>query len=207
MSMLDFAAFDAAPLQHDPFDFLVVPGFIKPDALEATNRDYPELEGPSNFRLEEITYGGAFGQLLSELQDSEVTRRIGEKFAVDLTEIPLTFTVRKYCEASDGHIHTDHWSKVITALLYFTPQWPHEGGRLRMLRSVKDIEDYAAEVAPLGGTLLAFRRTAKSFHGHKQFVGERRMMQMNWVRSSRASQYLQHVRGMTKRVKRLFPTT
>ena len=39
MAMLDFAAFDAAPLKRDPYDYLVVPGFITPQGLDAINRD------------------------------------------------------------------------------------------------------------------------------------------------------------------------
>ena len=102
---------------------------------------------------------------------------------MDLSQTTKSVTVRKLSEPSDGNIHTDHWSKIVTVLLYFNPEWHQEGGRLRMLRGKHDIEDYAAEVVPEGGTLLAFKRSAKSFHGYKQFDGERRMVQVNWVRS------------------------
>ena len=74
--------------------------------------------------------------------------------------------------------------KIITVLVYFNADWSNEEGQLRMLRSDSDIEDYAAEVAPLGGTLLAFRRTDHSWHGHTQFVGERRMVQLNYLDQS-----------------------
>ena len=90
-------------------------------------------------------------------------------------------TVRKYCERTDGHIHRDHPSKIITMLVYFNEEWDSDGGCLRMLCSPSDLEDYTAEVKPLGGTLLAFRRTNHSWHGHKQFVGERRMLQYNFL--------------------------
>ena len=79
--------------------------------------------------------------------------------------------MRKFCESSDGNIHTDHKSKVITVLVYFNTDWDEQAGQLRLLRSRTDIEDYAAEVPPAGGTLLAFRRTRNSWHGHKRFVG------------------------------------
>jgi len=39
-------------------------------------------------------------------------------------------------------------------------------------------------VPPVEGTLLAFRRCETSFHGHKPFTGERRVVQLNWVRGS-----------------------
>ena len=90
-------------------------------------------------------------------------------------------TVRGRCQQKDGRIHTDSKSKIITVLIYLNPQWENAAGRLRLLRGPDDIEDYAAEVPPDEGTLLAFRRSENSFHGHKTFVGERRVIQFNWV--------------------------
>jgi SM-20-related protein len=39
-------------------------------------------------------------------------------------------------------------------------------------------------VTPLAGTMLAFRRSERSFHGHRAHVGERRSLQLNWVTDS-----------------------
>ncbi len=181
MSYINIAALDAAPLKTDPFQYLVVPDFLSPEALAEINPDYPDISLPRNYALDEVTYGPAFERLLDEINDSDFAAHLGSKFNVSLDGASTTITVRKYCEASDGNIHTDHWSKIITVLIYFNEQWEHEAGQLRMLRSSSDIEDYADEVKPLGGTLLAFRRSANSYHGHKRFVGERRMLQMNWV--------------------------
>jgi hypothetical protein len=96
-------------------------------------------------------------------------------------------------------------------LVYFNQDWTNEEGQLRMLRSASDIEDYAAEVAPLGGTLLAFRRTDDSYHGHKPFVGERRMVQMNYLKANRLSQWKQHIdrlgtRTMKKAIRLFSPS-
>ena len=49
-----------------------------------------------------------------------------------------------------------------------------------MLRSGTDIEDFAAEVAPLGGLAFIFRVQANSWHGHKPFVGPRRYVMLNY---------------------------
>jgi len=62
-----------------------------------------------------------------------------------------------------------------------------------MLRSSSDLEDYTAEVKPLGGRLLAFHRTDWSWHGHKPFVGERRMLQYNFLSDSKLAQLNQKV--------------
>ena len=76
--------------------------------------------------------------------------------------------------------------KIITVLIYFNETWPHQGGRLRLVRSPDNIDDYAAEVAPEAGTLLAFRRNEKSYHGFLPCEAERRSLQMYWVSPKRA---------------------
>ena len=153
MTVLDLGAIDAAPLQTDPFDFLVVPGCIRPDDLTAINGDYPNIDRPGNLNPEDTRYGPLFQGFLQELEGEELARHLGRKFGVDLTGCGTTVTVRKYCEQSDGNIHTDHPSKIITVLVYFNEGWANPEGQLRMLRSSSDIEDYAAEVPPLGGIL------------------------------------------------------
>ena len=198
--LFDFAAFDAAPLAHDPFDYLVVPGFLRPAALEALNHDFPPIEGPSNFAPERLTYGPAFAALIDALRARAFAARIEDKFQLDLSGCATTISIRKFCEATDGNIHTDHKSKLITVLLYFNQDWRHPGGRLRMVRSASDLEDYAAEVIPAGGTLLAFRRTDNSFHGHRPFVGERRMLQLSYTSGGDTARFISH---LTKPVRRL----
>jgi hypothetical protein len=103
-----------------------------------------------------------------------------EKFAIDLTGRPTLITVRARTRANDGQIHTDTGTKLITALIYFNRNWEADGGRLRILRRQK-LDDYAEEVSPFAGTLLAFRRSEKSWHGHEPFEGPRRAIQLNWV--------------------------
>jgi hypothetical protein len=184
MSLVNFNAIRNAEMHRDPFDFLVAPGFLGPEALARVNADYPAIDTAANHALENLSYGPQFAALMEEMQGEAFARVIGEKFDLDLASLPNTVTVRKFCERTDGNIHTDHKSKIITVLVYFNETWEHEEGQLRMLRSKSDIEDYTAQVPPLGGTLLAFRRTDHSWHGHTQFVGERRMVQLNYLDQS-----------------------
>lgn len=181
--LLNFEAVEKAPLTTNPFSFMVAKDVIPTDMLERVNEDYPQIDIPANFKPENLKYGPLFAQILEDLDSPEFERLIERKFDIDLSRTTKSITVRKLSEPSDGNIHTDHWSKIMTVLLYFNPEWHQEGGKLRMLRSKHDIEDYVAEVAPLGGTLLAFKRSNNSFHGYKRFDGERRMVQVNWVRS------------------------
>ena len=181
MPLTNLNTLRAARVETDPYDYLVVPSFLDAPSLEQVNRDYPAIDSAANHTLESLTYGVAFKQLMQELQSPEFAAVLGEHFDMDLVSLPTTVTVRKFCERTDGNIHTDHKSKVITVLVYFNEKWDNEAGQLRLLRSKDDIENYAAQVIPSGGNLLAFRRTDHSWHGHTQFVGERRMVQVNYL--------------------------
>ena len=179
--MLNLDSLRQAPLQTDPFDFIVVPDFLSRDVLTRVNAAYPAIDTAANHALDNLDCGPAFAELMRELREQPLARALGERFSMELASLPTTITVRKYCERSDGNIHTDHRSKLLTVLVYFNEDWQQEEGQLRMLRSRHDIEDYTAQVPPRGGTLLAFRRTDHSWHGHTRFVGERRMVQLNYL--------------------------
>ena len=184
MSLINLDALRATPLQTDPYDYLVVPEFLSAGALQQVNRDYPAIDSAANHALENLSYGASFESLMEELRGPELATLLWEKFDMDLAVLPTTVTVRKFCERTDGNIHTDHKSKVITMLVYFNEHWDHPDGQLRLLRSKDDIQDYAAQVPPAGGLMIAFRRTDHSWHGHTRFVGERRMVQINYLDQS-----------------------
>jgi SM-20-related protein len=181
--MLDLERFRATPLTRDPFDFLIVPGFVKDDERAAINQDYPDVARPGSFPLREVTYGPAFAKLIEEMRSDEFRKACEEKFDIDLTNRPDMVTVRGRCSEKDGKIHTDSETKIITILIYMNPAWESSGGRLRLLRSGNNLDDAIVEVPPTEGTLLAFRRGNNSWHGHKPFCGPRRVIQFNWVTS------------------------
>jgi hypothetical protein len=183
LSMLDLERFRGIPLTREPFEFLVVPEFIKAEARAAIDRDYPEVARAGSFPLREVTYGPTFAKLIEEMRSQEFRKAFEEKFKIDLTDRPDMISVRGRCSEKDGKIHTDSETKIITILLYMNPAWESSGGRLRLLRSGTDLDDVILEVPPTEGTLLAFRRTNNSWHGHKPFAGPRRVVQFNWVTS------------------------
>jgi len=171
----------AAPLNRDPFDFVVVEEFLRRDAVASLVADFPQIRGHGSYPVESLEYGSAFAQLVAALTGAELRRAIEEKFGINLGDRPTLLTVRGRSDGKDGRIHTDTATKIITLLLYMNPVWESAEGRLRLLRGPRDLDDYAVEVAPLAGTMLAFRRSERSFHGHHPHVGERRSLQLNWV--------------------------
>jgi hypothetical protein len=183
LSMLDLERFRGTPLTREPFEFLIVPEFVKADARAAIHNDYPEIDRPGSFPLREVTYGSAFAKLVEEMRSDEFRKAFEEKFSIDLTNRPDMITVRGRCSEKDGKIHTDSETKIITILIYMNAGWESAGGRLRLLRSGNNLDDMILEVPPTEGTLLAFRRSNNSWHGHKPFSGPRRVIQFNWVTS------------------------
>jgi len=176
-------AFRSTPLVGEPFPHLVVPGFVGAAALAAINADYPKISATGSFPVEQVSFGSAFQALLDELEGDAFREAFEEKFGIDLGGRPTVTTVRGRCGAGDGKIHTDSTSKIITVLLYMNESWDEPGGRLRLLRSADNLNDIILEVPPIAGTLLAFKRSNNSWHGHEPFVGERRVIQFNWLTS------------------------
>jgi hypothetical protein len=187
--MLNLARFEATGLCREPFEYLVVPGFLRDEACAAIHADFPRVDRPGSFPLESQRYGPAFAALIRELSGPEVQAAFEEKFGIDLAGRPTMFTVRGRCSERDGQIHTDSASKLITVLIYMNPNWEESGGRLRLLRSGADLDNYIIEVPPEEGTLIGFRRSHNSWHGHKPFIGPRRVIQMNWVTSEKVLRY------------------
>jgi len=183
VSMLDLERFRTTPLTREPFEFLIVPEFVKAEARAAIDKDYPGVARAGSFPLREVTYGPAFSKLIEEMRSEEFRKAFEEKFNIDLTNRPDMITVRGRCSEKDGKIHTDSETKIITILVYMNSGWESSGGQLRLLRSGTDLEDVILEVPPTEGTLLAFRRSNNSWHGHKPFSGARRVVQFNWVTS------------------------
>jgi len=176
-------AFRTTPLVREPFQHLVVSGFIGPEALAAINADYPKISSSGSFPVDQVTFGSAFQRLLDELEGDEFREAFEEKFGLELSGRPTVTTVRGRCDASDGRIHTDSTSKIITVLIYMNESWQEAGGRLRLLRSATNLNDIILEVPPVAGTMLAFKRSNNSWHGHEPFTGERRVIQFNWLTS------------------------
>lgn len=205
MSYLDYATLDATPLQRDPYDFLIVPEFVSGDVLQQVITDYPQVPGPGSHPPSALAVQGHFAALLEELDGPRFRTAIETKFGIDLSERPTMFTVRGYCRATDGSIHTDTETKVITVLLYLNQAWESDGGRLRILRSGTDLDDHVAEVAPHGGTLLVFRRAANSWHGHESYEGPRRAIQMNWVTDASVVAYEQRRHRLSTMFKKMNP--
>jgi hypothetical protein len=180
---LGLEQFRLTSLVRQPFEHLIVPEFIGSKTLAEINADFPKISTPGSFPVDQLVFGPAFRTLLDELNSDDFREAFEEKFGIELTGRPTITTVRGRCGVGDGKIHTDSVTKIITVLIYMNESWDQPGGRLRLLRSSRDFNEIIVEVPPIAGTLLAFKRSHNSWHGHEPFVGERRVIQFNWLTS------------------------
>jgi hypothetical protein len=177
---LDIEAFRRTPLEQEPYPHLVVPGFVRPEALDRLNDDFPAIDGPGSYPPESLELKPIFAEFIAALEGGALRDLFAAKFGLDLAGRPAMVTVRGRIKQANGDIHTDTASKLITVLLYLNRSWEQPGGRLRILRSNR-MDDLVAEIPPVGGTMLAFRVSDHSWHGHLPSEGVRRALQLNWV--------------------------
>jgi len=203
--IIDLRAIEQASVTRSPFDFFTVQNALTHTSLEAIRADFPKIDKPGIFPLTSLTYGPAFSALLKEINSSQLSDIIGQKFGIDLSKLPLMVTVRGHAQQKDGRIHCDSKDKVITCLLYLNEEWDAAGGRLRMLRDGENIENYAAEIPASGGSFAAFRVTPSSWHGHKPFIGERRYIMFNWIRSDKARRSHEWRHRLSSIIKNIVP--
>jgi hypothetical protein len=205
MSMtIDLTGFARTPLMREPFDHLVLPGFVPHDSAVAAAAAFPGPDLPGVLPAPEDPPHDAFGDLLRAVRDPRTTAAFGEKFGLALDPATLMVTLRARTRPVDGQIHTDSTTKVVTALIYLNDGWSSDGGRLRLLRGPDDIEDMIAEVPPMAGTLIAFRRTDRSWHGHKPFDGQRRAIMFNWMTDAAAARRELRRHAVSAGIKTLF---
>lgn len=184
MIELDYAALRATVINPDPFPHVVVPEFLPPPALAAVLGDLPPIGKGGSFPPEAVRLGPAARALMVALEGDAMRGAIGERFDVDLGAAPTMLTLRGWTREKDGRIHCDSTAKRVTVLLYLnreTDAFSSHQGCLRLLRGPDDLEDFAVEVPPVNGTLLAFPNGPTTWHGHKQFVGPRYSVQLNYM--------------------------
>lgn len=180
----DYAALREAPVAADPFPHLVVPHFIRPEDLNALRTALPDIRSGGSFPPDALALSPLMQSVVAEMEGPVLRTLIADKFGLDLTDAPVMLTIRGRTREKDGRIHRDSVAKRVTVLLYLNPPgeaFDRQEGCLRLLRGPHDVEDYAIEVPPVNGTLLVFPNGDTTWHGHRQYVGPRYTIQLNYM--------------------------
>jgi hypothetical protein len=183
MAGLDWDALAAASLRRDPFDHVLVTHALDRAAVAAIPGEYPKISSPGSYALADAPPGPVLSGVIAELQSPRFRELMEDLFGVNLARRATTVTLRGRCGTRDGFVHTDSKSKVLSLLLYLNDGWKGGEGQLRLLRSEGGLHQPAVEVPASMGSLVVFRRADNSWHGHTPFIGERRVLQFNYVRA------------------------
>ncbi|WP_428376548.1 2OG-Fe(II) oxygenase [Lichenicoccus sp.] len=181
---LRYDALQATPVSGSPFAHVVVPGFVPDETLRQVVAALPAMSSGGSFPPASLRLQPIVRALVDELEGPRLRAAIAAKFGLDLDGSPTMLTLRGRTREKDGRIHRDSIAKRVTVLLYLNPDgesWVRREGCLRLLRNGTDLEDFAVEVPPVNGTLLVFPNGATTWHGHRQYVGRRYAIQLNYM--------------------------
>jgi SM-20-related protein len=186
LTLVNVEAVRNAAKSSTPYDYFLGSGLLKEEAIPELKRDFPAIEKPGYLTVDEVQLKGRFKTLVEELESPEFTEEISRKWGKDMHPFPRLTTIMKRSQPKYGAIHTDGPSKVMTMLVYMNDEWGEDtGGRLRVLYDGEHFEPYAVEVPPTMGTVFGFLRADNSWHGHRPFAGERKVIQIAWVRDEK----------------------
>ena len=84
---INLEALRATPVKNGPFPYLIVPHFVRGDAMDKMEQDYPDVKIPGSVPLPSLTYGQNFRRFMEEIRGPEMTSIIAEKFGIDLSGV------------------------------------------------------------------------------------------------------------------------
>jgi SM-20-related protein len=160
MDVVDLDALRSAPVSADPFAHILLPRFVKAEALPQVFAALPPMKGRGSFPIEAVRLGPPAKAVIAGLQSEAFREIVEEKFNLDLAGAPNMVTLRGNSGTQDGQIHTDSRAKRVTILLYLNPagaeSWAKQQGCLRLLRGPDNLENYAAGmgIRPLPGSAM-----------------------------------------------------
>ncbi|AZU04663.1 hypothetical protein X907_2142 [Glycocaulis alkaliphilus] len=183
-TLMNFEALASGPVQHQPYTYLMAENVVTPEQAAQIRADYPGINEPGYLPLSKLERKGAFAAVTDDLMSPRLAEILGQKLGIDLSGKPRMITVRRISKLSDGPIHNDSKSKILTMLLYLNEHWDEsDAGCIRVLNGPDDFADYTAQVPPLAGQVFAFLRSDNSWHGHLPFEGERYVIQVTFLTS------------------------
>src|SRR6202046_5915315 len=87
---LDLEALKATPVTREPFEYFVVPGFVRPEARAKINADYPKISEGGSFPVAQLSYGAAFREFLEDLESDAFREAFEEKVDLEVGGRPAT---------------------------------------------------------------------------------------------------------------------
>ena len=192
---LDEMAIAQAELRRDPYDYSFVEQSIPLQYKDEVIADCPAIPHRGTYGIPNLRYGPKFDAVLQDLLSPKFRNLVERKFEMDLSPYYPTVVMMGNTSGhyNEGYAHPDTKHMIVTVILGFSPEWPYERGRLRVLRS-NSRDDPAFEFPPTFGKMLMFRVCDHSYHGFLPQKGQRMSLQFCWVDSKSYARktYLRH---------------
>ena len=193
MQILDRNKINQVSVDTEFFPFFHIENvFSSNTEASGLTADFPEIDRGGSFPTDKLSEG-ILKDLIQELEGNEFKSLLEEKFNIDLANSEVVTTLRGYCRAKDGQIHTDSTTKILTVLLYLNIDWKNNEGNLRLLKENNNLENTIKEISSEFGNLIAFKVTENCWHGFRAFEGKRLSIQLNYIHpNSLSSHNLRH---------------
>lgn len=189
-NVLDEQAIRSADLRRDPYDYAYADQAMPLEHKAEVLSDAPKIPHRGTYGIPNLRYGPKFDAVLQDLLSPRFRHLMEEKFSLDLSSCYPTIVMMGNTSGNynEGYAHPDSRHKILTVILGFSPEWPYEKGRLRVLRS-NSRDDMAFEFPPEFGKMLMFRVSDRSYHGFLPQKGQRMSLQFCWVDSKSYARY------------------
>ncbi len=203
-NVLKLDALAASTLKTDPYPYFTVERAIDAGHINDIITGFPAINDGGSYNIDDVEMSPAFRGLIDSIDTPAFRRIICDKFDVAVMDLPMMITLRGYSRKKDGRIHTDSKTKVATILIYLNEDWQAETGKLRVLRSADNMDDFVEEISPGPGSLMAFKVTDNCWHGYPSFEGKRQSIQINFLTSEAAGNKHRFFHRLSARLKSLF---
>jgi SM-20-related protein len=180
--LIDLQALESTPLVREPFEFVIVPRFVPTATLELVEKSWPDVGRSGGAPLNSVRLNQVMRALIDGFSADEFVDAISNKLGIALKGRRQVFTLFDRCRGP-GQIHVDPPPNVATALFY--PNIPSGSGSdseacMRFTRGPDSIENFIAEIPPVGGALAAFRCRPNAWHGRATHFGRRLLLEICW---------------------------
>lgn len=203
-NVLKLDALAASTLKTDPYPYFTVERAIDAEHINDIITGFPAINDGGSYNIDDVEMSPAFRCLIDSIDTPAFRRIICDKFNVAVMDLPMMITLRGYSRKKDGRIHTDSKTKVATILIYLNEDWQADTGKLRVLRSADNMDDFVEEISPGPGSLMAFKVTDNCWHGYPSFEGKRQSIQINFLTSEAAGNKHRFFHRLSARLKSLF---
>ena len=186
--MFNFTKLGALKLHDHPFRYVVHdPTILDSKVLELLCENFPVTSKVGHNEVADVNLGKEWKAFIEEIHSAAYREAIEKVTGLSLSSYQVGIGLRHLSKLSHGSPHADVPRKKVTHLIYFNNEWPHETGRLRLLRS-KNLNDVHDIITPLKGNGLIFVVSKNSFHGFEPFEGVRNAIQINFENTGWFSQ-------------------